>query len=101
MLSAVVGSPLAQFLFLLLGENLHAAVVGLLFHFLDLLFLFLPSEFLIGDDGLDFLEGVLVHGAELFDLLLGEFEYLPEFTPVLVFLVAILVWSGVGAAEFN
>ena len=31
----------------------------------------------------------------------GEFEYLAEFTSVLVFLVAILVRSGVGAAEFN
>ncbi len=96
-----MGSPLAQFLFLLLGENLHAPVVGLLFHILDLFFLFLLSEFLVGDDTFDFLQGVLVYGAELFDLLLGEFKYLPEFTPVLVFLVAILVWSGVGAAEFN
>ena len=95
----MAGSPLALFLFLFLGENLHAAVAGLLFHILDLLFLFLLSELLVGDDPFDFLQGVLVYGAELFELLLGEFKYLAEFTPVLgaavaVFLVAILVWSG-------
>ena len=75
--------------------------MGLLFHFLDLLFLFLLRELLVGDDAFDFLQRVPVHCAELFGLLLGEFKYLPEFTSVLVFLVAILVWSGVGAAKFN